>query len=138
MPHIAFVDDWHGKGLPVNRFTLMQKACSLKPELNQKSEHACKMSISSFMKKNQLAHHMATHKAQHHPSEVNTEALQFLDVIRPILIEHIRGKDFVMNRDQTPVYHVMDFRSTIDRLGVRQSTFALRHQTHVVSQLLLL
>ena len=118
-PLINFVDEWRGKGLPVNRVTLMRKAFSLKPELNQKSEHAAKMCISRFMKNNGLTHCMATHKAQWHPSEVESEALQFLDVIRPILLEQNRDLDYVLNMDQTPVYHAMDFRGTIDRVGAR-------------------
>ena len=62
---------------------------------------------------------MATHKAQRHPSEVEGEALQFLDVIRPILLEQNRDQDYVIKRDQTPVYHVMDFCTTIDGVGTR-------------------
>ena len=77
------------------------------------------MSVSRFMKKTGLSHRMATHKAQRHPSEVEGEALQFLDVIRPVLLEHNRHPDFVINMDQTPVYHAMDFRTTIDRVGAR-------------------
>lgn len=118
-PLIEFVDEWRGKGLPVNRLTLMRKALSLKPELHQKSEHATKMSISWFMKNNGLTHRMATHKAQRHPSEVEGEALQFLDVIRPVLLEQNRDLDYVLNMDQTPVYHAMDFRATIDKVGTR-------------------
>ena len=116
---IAFVDEWRRKGLPVNRFILMQKACSLKPELQLKSESAAKMSISRFMKKNRFTHRMATHKAQRHPSEVEADALQFLDVMRPILLEQNRDLDYVINMDQTPVYHVMDFKTTIDKVCVR-------------------
>jgi hypothetical protein len=114
---IAYVDEWHGKGLPVNRFTLMRKACSLIPELSQKSEHAALMSISRFMKKNRLTHRMATHKAQHPPSEVEAEALQFLHVIRPVLTEQNWDLDYVINMDQTPVYHSMDFKMSIVRVG---------------------
>ena len=114
-----FVDEWCGKGLPVNHLTLMQKAVSLKSELRQKSEHAAKMSmISCFMMNNGLCYRMATHEAQHHLSKVEGKALQFLDVIWPILLEQNGDLDYVINMDQTPVYHVMDFRTTIDRVGV--------------------
>jgi hypothetical protein len=88
--------------------------------LLEKSEHAAKMSISCFMKKNKLVHHMATHKAQRHPSEVKGKALQFLDVIRPVLLEQNQDVDYVLNMDQTPVYHAMDFKSTINKVGARR------------------
>ena len=96
----------------------MHKAQSLIPDLGTKSENVEKMSISRFMKKHRLIHRMATHKAQHHPSEVDVEALQFLDYIHPILLEHNRDLDYIINMDQTPVFHVMDFCTTIDRVGM--------------------
>ncbi len=81
---LHFIDTWRSKGLPVNRIALVRKARSLIPELETKSEYAVKQSISRWMTKHRLVHRMATHKAQQHPSEVEGEALQFLDYIRPI------------------------------------------------------
>ena len=116
---LEFIDSWRSKGLPVNRIALMRKAQSLKPELLRKSAHAVKMSISRFMKKNRLLHRMATHKAQRHPSEVENEALEFLDYIRPILIEPNRDPNYIYNMDQTPVWMAMDTKMTIDKVGAR-------------------
>jgi hypothetical protein len=100
---LDFVETWRSKGLPVNRITLMRKARALLPELEGKSEHALKMSISRFMKKNRLVHRMATHKAQRHPSEVEGEALDYLTHIRPILLDVNRDPNYIYNMDQTPV-----------------------------------
>jgi len=116
---LHFIDTWRSKGLPVNRIALMRKARSLIPDLETKSEHAVKMSISRFMTKHRLVHRMATHKAQRHLSEVEGEALEFLDYIRPILKEPNRDLNYIMNMDQTPVFHAMDFRTTINRVGAR-------------------
>ncbi len=60
---------------------------------------------------------MATHKAQRHPSEVDAEALQFMDSIRPILLEQNRDLNYIINMDQTPVFHAMDCQKTIDCVG---------------------
>jgi hypothetical protein len=116
---LHFIDTWRSKGLPVNRIALVRKARSLVPELETKSEYAVKQSVSRWMTKHRLAHRMATHKAQRHPSEVEGEALDFLSYIRPILQERNRDPDFIINMDQTPVFHAMDFRMTIDRVGTR-------------------
>jgi hypothetical protein len=89
------------------------------PDLETKSEYAVKASISRFMMKHRLVHRMATHKAQCHPSEVEGKALQFLGYIRPILQEQNRDPDYIINMDQTPVFHAMDFCTTIDRVGAR-------------------
>jgi hypothetical protein len=106
---LHFIDTWRSKGLPVNCIALVHKAWSLIPDLVTKSEHAVKMSISRFMIKHRLVHCMATHKAQCHPSEVEGEALEFLEYIRPILKEPSRDLNYIMNMDQTPVFHEMDF-----------------------------
>jgi hypothetical protein len=116
---LHFIDTWRSKGLPINRIALMRKARSFIPDLETKSEQAVKMFISHFMTKHCLVHCMATHKAQRHPSEVEGEALKFLDYIRPILKEPNRDLNYIMNMDQTPVFHVMDFCTTIDRVGAR-------------------
>jgi hypothetical protein len=116
---LHFIDTWCSKGLPVNRIALVRKARSLIPNLETKSEYAVKASISRLMMKHCLVHRMATHKAQRHPSEVEGEALQFLDYIRPILQEQNRDPNYIINMDQTPVFHAMDFRTTIDRVGTR-------------------
>ena len=114
---LDFVETWRSKGLPVNRIALMRKARVLLPELEGKSEHALKMSISRFMKKNRLVHRMATHKAQRHPSEVEGEALDFLANIRPILIDANRDPNHIYNMDQTPVQMAMEWKCTIDKVG---------------------
>ena len=62
---------------------------------------------------------MATHKAQRHPSEVDAKALQFLDYIRSILQEQNCDLDYIINMDQTLVFHAMDFQNTIDCVGAR-------------------
>ncbi len=56
---IAYVDEWPGKGLLVNRFTLMQKACSLIPELSKKSEHVALVHLS-LHEKNRHGHSQGT------------------------------------------------------------------------------
>ena len=88
----------------------------MKPELESKSEHVVKMSISRFMKRNRLVHRMATHKAQRHPSEVEGEALQFLDVIHPVLLEPNHDPNYVYNMDH-PVWMAMDDKMMIDYVG---------------------
>ena len=114
---IRFVEEWHLKDLPVNYITLHRKACSLVPAFGKKSKQAAKMAILLFMARNHLSHCMATHKVQHYPSEVEHEALDFLDVIRPIMSDPTKNLDYVMNMDQTPIFHAMDFKSTIDMVG---------------------
>jgi membrane-bound inhibitor of C-type lysozyme len=116
---IEFVEHWRLRGFPVTRMCLMRKVCKLKPEFLQKSCGARLMAISRFLVKNGLTHRVATHKAQRAPGEVRVEALSHLEVQVPRANDPSRHQDFVLNMDQTPVYHAMDQDVTIDFVGAR-------------------
>ena len=112
---VDFVEEWRQKGLPVNRYSLVKKVIQLKPEFSEKSEHAAKMSISRFLARNNLTHRMATHTGQRQPAEVYAEAVCYLDVIRPRLLEANVDLDYVINMDQTAVYHAMNAKYSIHK-----------------------
>jgi hypothetical protein len=57
--------------------------------------------------------------AQRDPREVEAEALEFLEYIRPRLMGSHRSPHYIINMDQTPVYHAMCSGKTIERVGVR-------------------
>jgi len=116
---VAFVEEWRVKGLPVSRVLLMRKAGSLKPEFLEKSHAAALASISRFLAKNRLSHRIATHVGQRNPVEVEAEAKGFLEVIVPRVNDANRHPDFVINMDQTPVWHAMDAKGTIHEMGAR-------------------
>ena len=56
---------------------------------------------------------MATHTGQRHPAEVYGEALSYLDMICPHLLEANVDLDYVINMDQTAIYHAMNSKYTI-------------------------
>jgi hypothetical protein len=116
---LEFFEMWRQKGFEVNRFTLPRKAKELKPDVLEHSEGAAKICLSRFLAKKQLMHRVATHTAQRDPREVEAEALDFLEYIRPCLEGWHRSPDYIINMDQTPVYHGMFSGHTIDRVGVR-------------------
>ena len=114
---IGFVEHWRLRGFPVTRMCLVRKVCKLKPEFLQKSCAARRMVISCFLTKNGLTHRVATHKAQRLPGEVRAAALSHLEVQVPRANNPLRYQDYVLNMDQTPVYHSMDQDYTIDYVG---------------------
>ena len=116
---LDFIEEWRQKGFEVNLFTILRKACELKPELRQRSLPAAKMCLSRFLARNNLTRRVATHKAQRDPGEVEAEALDFLEYIRPRLIGNHRSPHYIINMDQTPVYHAMCGGKTIDHIGAR-------------------
>jgi hypothetical protein len=105
--------------IDVNRFTLLRKAGTLKPEILNKTERAAKICLSRFLAKNNLTHCVATHMAQRDPREVKAEVLEFLEYIPLHLDDGSRDPNYIINMDQTPVYHAMNARTTIERVGTR-------------------
>ena len=91
----------------------------LRPKFCEKSLAACKMVISQFLARNQLTHHVATHKAQRCPGEVCDEALTHLKVQVPRVNNLCHHQDFFLNMDRTPIYQAMDEGKTIDVIGAR-------------------
>jgi DNA-binding transcriptional regulator YiaG len=116
---IAFIVHWREKGFPLTRMGLVRKVGRMKPEFNEKTLQARKMAISRFLARNHLTHRVATHKAQREPGEVRGEALAHLEVQVPRVNDTCRHQDFIMNMDQTPVYHSMGQEVTIDFVGAR-------------------
>jgi hypothetical protein len=116
---LNYIEEWRQKGFDVNRFTLLRKAGQLKPEILQKSTFAIKVAISRFLTKNKLTHRVTTHQAQRDPREVEVEAVDFLEYIRPRLADGSRHVDFIINMDQTAVNHAVAANKTIDRVGAR-------------------
>jgi len=118
---VTFVDEWRFKGLPVSCLSLVRKACQLAPAFAEKSFPAQKMAISRIMARNHLAHCMSTHAAQHPPKEMSQEALGYLEVFHPILNNSNHSPEFTANMDQTPMWHAMMAKGTIDAIGKHQS-----------------
>jgi hypothetical protein len=116
---VTFVDEWRTKGLPVSRLSLVRKACQLSPAFSEKSLQAQKMAISRIMARNNLAHRMSTHWAQRPPEEVSQEALGYLEVMVPIVNDSNRLPEFTANMDQTPMWHAMSQKGSIDTIGKR-------------------
>ena len=88
----------------------------MNPEILCKTEGAAKVCLSWFLAKNNLTHRVATHMSQRDPHEVEAEAIEFLKYIRPRLDNGSRHPDYIINMDQTPVYHAMNTRSTIEHV----------------------
>ncbi len=111
------------------------------PKILNKTEGAAKICLSWFLAKNKLTHCVATHTAQHDPCEVEAEAFEFLEYICPRLEDGSHDPNYIINMDQTPVYHAMSTMSmytTIEHVGtrmvnMRMSTADSKHVTIAVN-----
>ena len=91
----------------------------LKPAVLEKSVAAAKICLSRFLAKHNLTHRVITHKAQRDPREVEREALEFLDYIRPRMVDGSRHPDYIINMDQTPIPFSFHSNKPLEKKGVR-------------------
>ena len=62
---------------------------------------------------------MSMHTAQRPLEEVSQEALGYLEVIVPVVNNLNRLPEFTATMDQTPMWHAMTQKGTIDTIGKR-------------------
>jgi hypothetical protein len=107
---LNYIEEWQQKEFEVNHFTLLRKAGQLRPAIleNEKSLGAAKICISCYYAKNNLTHRIAMHKAQHNSCEVEAKTKEFLEYFLHRLKHGSHHPDYVLNMDQTLVYHLMD------------------------------
>ena len=69
------------------------------------------------MKAQGLVHRLGTHESQKAPEETQTEALDFMGVIRLKLQLQCQSKAFILNMDQTPIPFIFNSKSTLEVVG---------------------
>jgi hypothetical protein len=107
------------QGMTVHTFDLVVKASSLSPEFNAKHFLARCSAVKRFMRAHSIVYRMGTHQTQRKPEEVATEALDYMNLIRALLLGPHRDRHFILNMDQTPVYFCMTRQKTLDIVGVK-------------------
>jgi hypothetical protein len=116
---VTFVTEWRDRGLPVSRFAVLMKATQYKPEFANKTLPARYITISRFLRKNNLVHRLATHTSQKPPEAACEDARSYLKLVRPMLVGRTRDPKFTFNMDQTNQFYGSSPKSTIDVRGQR-------------------
>ena len=81
---------------------------------------------------------MGTYVSQKPPAETVELSKDFLEIVRPLLNQPNRHKDFIINMDQTPVFFSMESKKTLAKVGaktvnVRSSNGDTKRATYAVS-----
>jgi hypothetical protein len=105
--------------MTVHTFDLVVKASSLSPKFNVKLFVARCSAAKRFMRAHLLVYQMGTHQTQRKPEEVAVVALDYMNLIRALLLGPHRDRRFILNMDQTPVYFCMTRKKTLDVVGVK-------------------
>lgn len=126
-PLLKFIFELREQGFAVSISTIVLQASRLMPAFNRKSELARYQSVRRWIKTHSLVHRMGTHESQRSPSETSGMALDYVQTIRPRLVESNRHQDFILNMDQTPVPFTFNSKKTLESVG--QRTVHIRKST---------
>jgi hypothetical protein len=116
---LSFIYEWRERGMPVSRFSVVQKAIQLKPEFAEKTMRARMMCVSQFLHKYDLVHCVGTHTLQKPPEAAKDDARSYLQLTVPKCEGHTRSQDFSLNMDQTNNYFGVSPKSTVNVCGSR-------------------
>lgn len=116
---LQFIFERREQGYAVIPRTLILKASTLLPEFSIKTLDAQKSALRRFLMKANLVYRIGTHVSQKSPLETVSDALDFVEIVRPFLYGPSRHPKYILNMDQTPVYYSMHEKKTLETKGVR-------------------
>ena len=93
-----------------------------------KSSWARYQCVRMWIRKHSFGHRMRTHESQQSPSETAGMALDYVQTIRPQLVQSNRHQDFILNMDQTHVPFTLNAKKTLESVG--QHTVHIRKSTN--------
>jgi len=105
--------------MTVHTFDLIVKASSLSPEFNAKHFFVSYSAVKRFMHAHLLVYCMGMHQTQRKPEEVAAEALDYMNLLRTLLLGPHRDWRFILNMDQMPVYFFMTRKKTLEVVGIK-------------------
>ena len=104
-------------GIPLVYKHLMIKACKLWSGFQNLSEMQLYHSVRRLCKRNHFAICRITHTSQVDPTEMVSNANNWLEIMRPIVNAVGVQKKFILNMDQTPMYLSMCPHSSLNFQG---------------------
>jgi hypothetical protein len=108
------------RGLKVSVRMVVLKATELAPpEFGMKSDRARDQVVRRFLKAHDIVHRAVTHESQRAPHEVEKQAKDWMEMIRPMVAAVNRNERFIINMDQTPVFFSMSEGTTLEVEGSR-------------------
>ena len=91
---LSFIYEWRDRGMPVSRFSVVQKVTQLKPEFAEKTMRARMMCASRFLHKYDLVHRVGTHTSQKPPGAAKDDAKSYLQLVVPKCMCRTCSQDF--------------------------------------------
>ena len=116
---LKFIFERREQGYAVTPRTLSLKASALLPEFSIKTLDAKKSAIRRFLTNANLVYRIGTHVSQKSPLLAVSDAIDFVEIVRPFLYGPSRHPKYILNMDQTPVYYSMHEKKTLEKKGAK-------------------
>jgi hypothetical protein len=116
---LKFIFELREEGFAVSISAVVVRASQLMSEFQRKSSRARYQSVRRWIRKHSLVHRMGTHESQRSPSETAGLAQDYVQLLRPRLVQSNRHQDFILNMDQTPVPFTFNAKRTLESVGQR-------------------
>ena len=117
---------------------IVVKASILDAGFASKNHFVKYCAVRRFVKAHSMVYRMGTHQLQRHPDEVVEEAVDYMAVVRKLVVGLHCDSPFIMNLDQKTVYFSMDGNQTLNNAGawtihIRTSTNNTKRATVAVT-----
>ena len=125
---LKYIFELREQGMAVSITTVMLKACHLSRVFKDKTRTAQYASARRFVQKHGYVHRLGTNESQRSPSETANDAKDFMQYIRPVVVQNNRHHDYILNMDQTPIPFTFNAKRTLEMVGAR--TIHVRKSTN--------
>jgi hypothetical protein len=116
---LNFIFELREQGFAVSISAVVVQASRLMSEFQRRSSRARYQSVRRWIRKHSFVHRMGTHESQRSPSETAGLAQDYVQTIRPKLVQSNRHEDYILNMDQTPVPFTFNAQRTFEPMGQR-------------------
>jgi hypothetical protein len=123
---LKYIFEQRKQGIEDSTLSIVVVASNISIEFGKKDFTARCSAIKRFVRAHSLVYRMGTHLCQRKPEEVETEASDYMPLIRTLLFSPHRDRHFILNMDQMLVYFLMSTKRTLELVENKTSISAHR------------
>jgi transposase-like protein len=114
---LRFIFEKREQGIAVDISMVVNTAKILDVAFRGKSDSAQYQVVRRFVVAHGLVYRVCTHVSQRNATMMKMEAIEWMRMVRPLLLGNNRDPRFILNMDQTPIFFLMTSKTTLDPVG---------------------
>ena len=101
---LRYIFELHEQGVGITVCMVMEEAWTLKPCLRLKSTSAQESIVRRFIRSHKFVHWCVTHQLQQMASEVEADAVEFVEQIKEYAKALFCDENYILNMNQTAIF----------------------------------